>query len=229
MKTRLLAALLLLCCLPFSVQAYVLGPTTPGKWGSPTLGTGATVNWSYMSTGTDCSAEYAGCLITAFADFMPTGYLTTVQSAFNAWSAVANLTFNQVADATGVDIRLGGHYFDGAGNVLAHGYYPPNNGSLAGDIHFDTGDTWKIGFGGSGFDLFNVLTHELGHALGLAHSTDINALMYPYYTESFSGPQADDIAGMQYLYGAAVPLPGTLALLLIGFGFLRTRRSANAA
>ena len=53
------------------------------------MGTGATVTWSLMGTGTSCAAEFAGCTITSFADFMPAGYLTQVSNAFAAWSAVA--------------------------------------------------------------------------------------------------------------------------------------------
>jgi uncharacterized protein YraI len=46
-----------------------------------------------------------------------------------------------------------------------------------------------------------VLLHELGHAIGLDHSHDPNAVMYAEY----SGPRSltdDDIAGCQSLYGA---------------------------
>ena len=42
--------------------------------------------------------------------------------------------------------------------------------------------------------------HEAGHALGLAHSSDPNAVMYAYYHVA-SGLTADDIAGIQALYG----------------------------
>ena len=47
--------------------------------------------------------------------------------------------------------------------------------------------------------------------------------MNPFYTEAFSGLQADDIAGAQFIYGAAsvaVPEPGTGMLLLLGMGLL---------
>ncbi len=225
-------------------QAFVLGPTSPGKWGPPAPGTGATITWSLMPTGTSCAGECAGT-ISNLADFMPAGYMTSLQSAFAAWSAVANVTFMQVADdgaafnaptASG-DIRIGGHVFDGPSGTLAHGYFPPTNGlTAAGDIHFDVAEIWKNGFGGPGFDIFQVFAHELGHALGLAHTGVPNSLMNPFYTEAFSGPQADDIAGMQYLYGAAVvptPEPGSLALLAFGlFGFaltaLRKKPQASA-
>ena len=36
---------------PLLSSAFVLGPTTPGKWGAAAMGTGATVTYSFMVTG----------------------------------------------------------------------------------------------------------------------------------------------------------------------------------
>jgi Matrixin/PEP-CTERM motif len=213
-----------------TAQAFVLGPTSPGKWGPPVFGTGATITWSLTPTGTSCAAEGA-CTISALADFMPGGYLNELNAAFASWSSVADLTFVQVPDdgapfngptASG-DLRIGGHVFDGPFGVLAHGFFPPVNGNTAaGDIHFDVSEQWKIGFGGPGFSIFQVFAHELGHALGLGHTGVPGSLMEPFYTEAFSGPQADDIAGMTFIYGRAVtpppvPEPGSLALMALAF------------
>jgi hypothetical protein len=53
------------------------------------------------------------------------------------------------------------------------------------EIVFDRGDKWFIsskwscaGIAGSPFDIRNVATHEVGHAVGLGHASDTKLTMY---------------------------------------------------
>jgi peptidoglycan hydrolase-like protein with peptidoglycan-binding domain len=133
-------------------------------------------------------------------------------AAFGYWSAVTPLTFTEVPFANNPEIRIrfvtgdhgDGSPFDGPGGVLAHAFYPPpNGGDLAGDAHFDDAENWSINLPPSGVDLYTVAAHEIGHSLGLAHSTVSGALMYPYYGGPHRFLDQDDINGIQALYGAA--------------------------
>lgn len=137
-----------------------------------------------------------------------------IGQAFGLWSNVTRVYPHEVLDDGGCagNIRIwwavgdhgDGYPFDGPGGVLAHAFYPPpvNAGCIAGDIHFDDAETWVTpSFGGGGVDLLTVAAHEIGHSLGLRHSTDPNALMYPYYTGRRAYLSYDDIKGILAIYG----------------------------
>ena len=140
---------------------------------------------------------------------------TAVQQAFGLWSAVTPLTFSEIAfgGSTTADIVIrfvagdhgDGFPFDGPSNTLAHAFYPPpNNGPLAGDAHFDEAETWSVAIPvpAGRFDLVSVAAHEFGHSLGLAHSSIAGSLMFPTYSGAHRFLHADDIAGIQSIYGS---------------------------
>uniref|UniRef100_A0A671VBV8 Peptidase metallopeptidase domain-containing protein n=1 Tax=Sparus aurata TaxID=8175 RepID=A0A671VBV8_SPAAU len=139
----------------------------------------------------------------------------TIAQAFQLYSDVIPLDFKQINSGT-ADIMIlfkGGYHgdfypFDGAGGVLAHANSPGAN--QGGDTHFDDDETWTLTR--RGVNLLLVAAHEFGHALGLDHSRDRRALMFPTYqyvnTNGYRLPD-DDRRGVQALYGSRQPVPTT--------------------
>ena len=74
------------------------------------------------------------------------------------------------------------------------------------DMALNTNFNWDVN--GGDFDVETVLLHENGHALGLGHSADITALMYPSYQGVARSLTADEIDGVSSKY----PVPGPVVL-----------------
>jgi hypothetical protein len=240
---------------PAPVFAYELGSASWGlpdvvtKWGSSTLGSGATVTWSLVPAGVDCSFAFGGgaCSTAALSDFMPSDFELQIQHALDAWATVANLTFLKIPDdgaATGTsttsgDVRFGARSFAGTGfdgvdgiSFYPPSYYTPPGGGDVINLTSDTqaGDVFFNSDAGPAFSglayLFSLAAHEAGHALGLAHGNVPCSLMNAGVVVGIA-PQADDIAGMQFLYGApvqAVPEPSMFVMYGLGVAVLSMRR-----
>jgi hypothetical protein len=175
-------------------------PTYGDGWDGPGLGS-ATVGYVFtkMTAQLDASAAQA-----------------EIERAMAEWAKAVKVTWqpgtNPNAPRT-VSILWGtyahgdAYPFDGPGGVLAHTFFPapPNPEPIAGDMHFDDSETWRIG---ANTDLFSVALHELGHSLGLGHSDDPSAVMYPYY-QMASGLSPLDISTVQTLYAAQTSAPST--------------------
>lgn len=107
-------------------------------------------------------------------------------AAFAQWASAATLHFTEAAEA---DIKIGwfsGEHgeglpflkFDGKGGEFGHGF-GPGSPLRRGEVHMDAAETWTVGPLSSGnADLETVVLHEIGHALGLDHIPDLNAVMF---------------------------------------------------
>ncbi|MBN3324945.1 MMP20 protein, partial [Atractosteus spatula] len=133
----------------------------------------------------------------------------TFRQALKIWSDAAPLKFVRL-DHGEADIMINfgskahGDFFpfDGPKGVLAHAFEPGED--IGGDAHFDEDEIWTMGNKKPGYNLFTVAAHEFGHTLGLSHSKDPSALMYPnykYYNPATYSLPRDDVLGIQELYG----------------------------
>uniref|UniRef100_A0A1Y9IVB7 Peptidase metallopeptidase domain-containing protein n=1 Tax=Anopheles minimus TaxID=112268 RepID=A0A1Y9IVB7_9DIPT len=134
-----------------------------------------------------------------------------LHEALDLWSQHANINFREVY-STDADIQVlfarkyhgDGYNFDGLGKILAHAFYPGTG--IGGDAHFDADEHWLLNepLDAEGTRLFDVAAHEFGHSLGLGHSSQQDAIMFPWHHISYRGKDTipeDDRHGIQSIYG----------------------------
>jgi len=162
-------------------------------------------------------------------NYSATDYKNAFLSSQTTWTDVPSSRFVfHDAGETGKCPSLvrecqGRQTFDGNNDV---GWLPINESGVLGvtwygtqtdefDMVLDNADfTWYVGPSGSiptsAYDAQTVWLHELGHGLGLGHSSDPNAVMYAYYSDLQRDLADDDINGITALYlegGEPTPTP----------------------
>lgn len=231
-----------------------------GQWPQPGGdGTPVTITYSYNNFLNGGLKNLAGEVISA-------DYLRLVtEEAFGLWAGVAPLHFIEVPDI-GADqpnppvfssnatayrnldpdsygqIRINHLFINGTDEengfptTKARAWFPSVGPPIAGDIQFDNGDPWEIIGGPSTPDVLGIMTHEIGHSIGLVHSAIEGTVMFPAALRR-NGPGTgillpDDIARVRAVYGegvgsvtplVVVPEPAAAALAAAGMAALACR------
>jgi serralysin len=196
------------------ILRYQLADRWPGSEGDPIV-----LRWSLVPDGLiidgDVPSDLFSTLDAQFGGNRAV-WISKIQACFDRWQALTGITYQRITyggndwddgaswgssgSSTRGDVRISGKNIDGPSNVLAYDYYPGSG--IGGDMVLDTSESW----GSSGNDyrfLRNVIMHEHGHGIGLAHvcPTSGTRLMEPFLNTNFDGPQHDDARGAQRHYG----------------------------
>ncbi|MCC6787503.1 MAG: M10 family metallopeptidase C-terminal domain-containing protein [Hyphomonadaceae bacterium] len=195
------------------------------------LGQAVTVTYAYRSTAPGAMPDDTG----GFSRFSA-AQIAATEDILKLWSETANITFQRVGTGSGdaaysnFATILFSNYATGADGAAAFAYYP-GSGPEAGDVWINSSLADNQDFTEGNYGL-QVLAHEIGHAIGLAHPSpyDASDATEPTYAANAaywqdvrmftimsyfgstnaggslggfaSGPQLHDIAAVQRLYGA---------------------------
>ncbi|XP_057812407.1 metalloendoproteinase 3-MMP-like [Salvia miltiorrhiza] len=139
-----------------------------------------------------------------FLPNVPAFAMDPVARAFQKWQSSTHFTFARAQTNQNSDLVIGFYRgdhgdidpFDARDGTLAHAFAPTN-----GSFHYNADMRWSVGAVAGAIDLETVALHEIGHLLGLHHSSVEAAIMY----SELGGGQiknlhADDIEGIKFLY-----------------------------
>jgi predicted Zn-dependent protease len=158
-------------------------------------------------------ADLPGNAAAPFSGYMDSSqYTSEIKAAFAAWSAVTGLEFQEVADSSQTDIRLGwGDLNTQTTGAVGCTTYMQSGGVMQSGTVIELEDPSQdalvsgadgLTYTGTQATLEQVLQHEIGHALGLAENADPNSIMNYDLTATNRTLDATDVNAIQALYGS---------------------------
>lgn len=138
------------------------------------------------------------------SQFTNDDFAHAVLSAAAAWSKVCGVTFALTTGTPDILVTTGN--IDGPSGTLAWSELPGSGTTQRLTQKYDAAEAWIIALNppASRIDLTRVVTHEIGHAIGIPHIGSGN-LMAPTYSTKIREPQAGDISEAIGRYGNPRP------------------------
>jgi len=137
--------------------------------------------------------------------------VSEIQSAFDQWGAAIGATFKPAEDGSVGTVAISWSKKDCAGSFDGPGGCLANATSSA--ITFDVDERWElqdakhphrgfIDWDEQYFKVLPVVLHEIGHVLGLGHSSDPFDVMSPYYLHDRIKLSEKDVERVKAVVGA---------------------------
>jgi hypothetical protein len=200
---------------------YLEDRTMPATFGTP-WADGYHLTLSFAPDGT-AIAGHTSQLFKSLDAIKPAAvWQSEILRALETWAVHANISVGVVTDGgepfgvTGLtqgdarfgDIRIGAQPMSPLALSVSVPPDPFVSGTWAGDVLLNS----AVKFDGTGTDLYSVMLHEFGHALGLPDSNDPNSVMYGHATQPRNALAPSDVAAIRALYGVRTSFGGNETL-----------------